>query len=82
MPTVFRSGSVRVAVLTRNEHEPPHVHVEHPDGTVVVLLDEQTRSAVLREASRRVKPTDVRAILELVDERYDECMATWETYHR
>jgi AmiR/NasT family two-component response regulator len=82
VPTVFSHGNVRVVVFTRNEHEPPHVHVEHPDGVVVVLLDEKTHQAVLREAGRKVKPGAVRAIVQLVDEHFSECLAQWERYHR
>jgi hypothetical protein len=64
VPTVFRGGNVRVAVLTRNEHEPPHVHVEHPDGVIVVLLDEKTKTAQLREATRKMKVADERGRIE------------------
>ncbi len=47
MPTILRVGNLRIAIFTRNEREPPHVHVEHPDGALVVKLVEETRSALL-----------------------------------
>jgi hypothetical protein len=82
VPTILRVGKLRIAILTRNEHEPPHVHVEHPDGTIVVFLDEKTRSARLREKSRGVKAIDVRYVVAVVDSNFDFLLAAWERIHR
>jgi Domain of unknown function (DUF4160) len=82
MPTILRVGTLRIAILTRNEHEPPHVHVEHPDGTIVVFLDEKSRSARLREKSRNVKPADVRNVVAVVDRNFNYLLAAWERIHR
>jgi hypothetical protein len=82
VPTILRVGNLRIAILTRNEHEPPHVHVEHPDGTLVVLLDEKTRSARLREKSRNVKAVDVRNVVAVIDRNFDGLLAAWERIHR
>jgi hypothetical protein len=78
VPTILRVGNLRIAILTRNEHEPPHVHVEHPDGTIVVFLDEKSRSARLREKSRNVKSADVRDVVAIVDRNFDHLLAAWE----
>ncbi|GAC1404497.1 MAG: hypothetical protein NVSMB64_07810 [Candidatus Velthaea sp.] len=82
VPTVLRTGNIRIAVFTRDEHEPPHVHVEHPNGTVVVLLDEKAGAARLKEASRNMRARDIRAIVEFVDEHFDKLLTAWETYNR
>jgi len=58
------------------------VHVEHPNGVIVVVLVEQAGFARLREASRHVKARDVRAVVDLVDAHFDELLAAWELHHR
>lgn len=75
MRTILRIDGFRIAILTRDEHEPPHVHVEHPNGTVVVLLDERSRQARLREKARGVAARDVRRVVEVVDEHFAELLA-------
>jgi hypothetical protein len=82
VPTILRVGKLRIAILTRNEHEPPHVHVEHPDGTIVVFLDEKSGSARLREASRSVKSNDVRGVVAVVDRNFDRLLTAWVEIHR
>jgi hypothetical protein len=82
MPTILRVGNLRIAILTRNEHEPPHVHVEHPDGTIVVSLDERTHTATLRESSRRVRRGDVRQVVAIVDLYFDRLLDAWKQIHR
>lgn len=82
MPTILRIHGFRIAILTRDEHEPPHVHVEHPSGTVVVLLDERSRQARLREKASGVAARDVRRVVEVVDEHFAELLAAWERIHR
>ncbi len=82
MPTILRAGKLRIAILTRNEHEPPHCHIEHPDGPIVVNLDEATGEAVLREAGRRVGKKDVSEALKIVNENFAGLLAAWEQIHR
>jgi hypothetical protein len=54
------------------------VHVRCPDGVVIVELDPVP---TLREIHGDVKPAIVRAILESIAERQDECIAAWRKYH-
>jgi hypothetical protein len=58
VPTILRVGKLRIAILTRNEHEPPHVHVEHPDGTIVVFLDEKSGFEPLKGAVTRERKSN------------------------
>jgi hypothetical protein len=82
VPAILRVGSIGVAILTRNEHELPHLHIEHPDKFVVVLLDEKLQFAHLREASRGIRASDVRNIVDIVDRNFDKLLAAWESIHR
>jgi hypothetical protein len=82
VPTILRVGKLRIAILTRNEHEPPHVHVEHPDGSIVVWLNERSREAKLRESSRRVRAGDVREAVAAVDRHFEILLAAWKRIHR
>ena len=79
MPEVFRQGSFVVRVLLPpREHGPAHVHVECPDGVVVVTLEPRIG---IRELYGKVKPNTVRDVLTAIHDRYDECIAGWRKYH-
>jgi hypothetical protein len=39
MPTILRVEGFDVAILTRDEHPPPHVHVYTGDEEIVIELD-------------------------------------------
>jgi hypothetical protein len=82
VPTVLRVGNFRISIMIRDEHEPPHVHVEHPDGKIVVLLDEISRQARVIRATRRLKSHDIGTIEDLIDCHFIELLAAWETIHR
>jgi len=81
VPTILRVDDLRIAIFT-DDHEPAHVHVQHPDGIVVVLLDARTRRAVLRGRSRGVSARDTRRIVEIVGEHFETLFAAWERLHR
>lgn len=81
MPTVLRFRAMRF-IIYLNDHEPPHVHVELPDGEVVVILDETTRAVQIRDVFGVVRPQDVVRIDALVGEYFETFIATWERYHR
>lgn len=69
-------------IIYLNDHEPPHVHVELPDGEVVVILDETTRAVHVREKLGIVRPQDLVRIDALVGEHFETFIATWKRYHR
>jgi hypothetical protein len=39
MPRILRIDGFEVAILTRDEHPPPHVHVYHADEEIVIELE-------------------------------------------
>jgi Domain of unknown function (DUF4160) len=82
MPTVLRYGSMRFQIHTRNEHEQPHVHVDSPDGEIVVILDEETPAVVLREAGRNVRAIDITRALVIAWEHFETLIKVWTEYHR
>jgi Domain of unknown function (DUF4160) len=82
MPTVLRIGSMRFAIHLRDEHEPPHVHVDHPDGTVVVVLLEASRKTAVREAHGSVSAAEIRRITIIIEEHFETLLAIWSRYHR
>ena len=82
MPTIVRIGSIAIAINIRDEHEPPHVHVWHPDGDVIVVLDEATRTVWVRDATKRMKANDVRRVASAVQDHFEMLLAAWSFYHR
>src|ERR1700733_841234 len=82
MPTVLRLGSMRFQIYTRNEHEPPHVHVHLPDGEVVVILEEAVQAVILRDAARNVRTVDVARILAIAEDHFETLIAVWSYYNR
>ena len=75
MPTVLRSGSVRVVVYL-NDHLPAHVHVLGPDWAVVINLIGPT----IREAigcGRR----EARQALQLVMANQENLIGAWRAIH-
>jgi hypothetical protein len=82
MPTVLRFGSMNFRIHLRNEHEPPHVHVFHPDGEVIVILDEVTGTARVRKYARTVRANDVTRIETIATEHFETLLDVWILYHR
>jgi len=82
MPTILRVGSLDIAINLRDEHEPPHVHVRHPDGTIVVVLDECTGTVWTRHSKGNISSSEIRRIMSIVDEHFEMIVATWSFYHR
>jgi Domain of unknown function (DUF4160) len=82
VPTTLRVGSLDIIINLRGEHEPPHVHVRHPDGFVIVVLDEATHTVWVRDANRRISGHEVRRVAAIVQQHFDLLLATWSFYHR
>ena len=82
MPTVLRFGSMRFEIHLRNEHEPPHVHVDLPDGEVVVVLDELNGTVSVRDKDRDVRAVDVARTVMIVTQHFDVLLELWSYYHR
>jgi hypothetical protein len=75
MPTVLRSGGLRVVVYP-NDHSPAHVHVLGPGWAVVVYL----RGPDVREAIN-CSESEARRALELVAMHRDVLMEAWRQIH-
>jgi hypothetical protein len=80
VPTVFVLDGYRVQVYTRNEHQPPHVHVERAQTSIPVLIGEEVRWRGDWDGRR---PTDreLRRGVEIVGSRLADCLAMWNRYH-
>ncbi len=63
MPTILRIGTFRFHFYSDEGNEPPHVHVETPDGECKFWLD-----PIKLARNRGVSPFTVRAIEKLVYE--------------
>lgn len=85
MPRVLKHvlGGVEIYVLTRNEHPPPHVHIEHPaEGWEIKVhfsFIENFASTYKVEHVRGKLPSRARLnslLLEVMNSRR-ECRASW-----
>jgi hypothetical protein len=82
VPTILRVGSLDIAINLRDEHEPPHVHVRHPDGTIVVVLDASTGTVSTRHSKGKISSSEIRRIISIVEEHFEMIITTWSFYHR
>lgn len=67
------------------DHEPPHVHGRYQDIVVIVELAEGRRVR-LADRNDAVRPADaktnqVRHVLRVAGEHFDELMEKWEAAH-
>ncbi len=63
MPTVLRIGSFRFHFYSDERNEPPHIHVETPDGECKFWLD-----PIRLARNKNVSPKVIRDIEKLVFE--------------
>ena len=75
MPTVLRSGSLRV-VIYPNDHPPAHVHVLGPDWVVVINLVGPVVREVINCSERQA-----RRALRLIMSHKAELMDAWNRLH-
>ena len=81
MPTVLRHDGFRVVIyLPPREHEPPHVHVWHAGGEVVIDLASRSAPQTIRSAAG-MRTTDIARAFWLVEERHAFLLDCWRTYH-
>jgi hypothetical protein len=73
MPTVLRIGSSRFHFYSDERNEPPHIHVETPDGECKFWLDPITLAR-----NKGVSPPNLRIIEKLV---YEHQSLLKEKYH-
>ena len=75
MPTVLRSGGLRVVVYP-NDHIPAHVHIIGPGWVVVINLNGPSVREAINANEREVR----RALQLVVAHRY-ELMEAWRRIH-
>jgi hypothetical protein len=75
MPTVLRSGGLRV-VIYPNDHPPAHVHVLGPGWVVVINLIGPTVREVINCGER-----EARRALRLIVSRRTELRDAWNRLH-
>lgn len=63
MPTILRIGSFRFHFYSDEGNEPPHIHVETPDGECKFWLE-----PIRLARNKNVQPKVIRAIEKLVFE--------------
>jgi len=66
MPTVMKSGSFRFHFYSDEGNEPPHIHVETPNGECKFWLD-----PVRLSKNKGVEPETIRRIEKTVSEYRD-----------
>jgi hypothetical protein len=76
VPTVLRIGPFRFHFYSDERNEPPHIHVESPDGECKFWL------APIRLARNKgVTPRDLRTIEKLVYEHATLLKEKWDEIH-
>ncbi|QSV46642.1 DUF4160 domain-containing protein [Geobacter benzoatilyticus] len=76
MPTVLRIGSFRFHFYSDERNEPPHIHVETPEGECKFWLD-----PIVLARNKGVPPLVVRAIERLVFEHQVYLKEKYHEYH-
>lgn len=76
MPTVLKIGSFRFHFYSDERNEPPHIHVETPEGECKFWLD-----PIVLARNKGVPPLVVRAIERLVFEHQVYLKEKYHEYH-
>lgn len=79
MPTVLRSGGLRVAVYP-NDHPPAHVHVIGGGSEAVFRLNCPAGPVALRENYRFARQ-EIGEIRQMLDQRLLLLCGAWERLH-
>ncbi len=74
MPTVLRVKGYRFVIFT-NDHNPPHIHVQHAEGAAKVEL-EPVSIAEHYQLSRR----QLNEIIEIVEENQEFLLGKWQEF--
>ena len=79
MPTIYVVDGFTVAIYTR-DHRPPHVHVFHRDGEVVIAIGEPGEDPEVR-AVYGLRTWEVARAVEIVRENQAAIRDAWREYH-
>jgi hypothetical protein len=81
VPTIFSERGFRVCIFVRDEHPPPHVHVEHAGTFIPVLIALDGASWRGDYRGRRPREAEIRGAVALVERRLQYCLFQWNRYH-
>jgi hypothetical protein len=73
MPTILNKNGFKFFFYA-NEHEPKHIHVMKGEGFAKVEIDS------FRVAIDRMKPKDLKAALDIIQEHNAEFKRSWNDY--
>jgi len=76
MPTVLRIGAFRFHFYSDERMEPPHIHVETPEGECKFWLE-----PIRLARNKGVSPVQLRAIERLVFEHREYLLGKYYEYH-
>lgn len=76
-PTIFTSKSLQFRINTRNEHNPPHVHVVRADAEAVIVI--KTGEVLFSDG---FSPKALKEIREQVEHHREELLEAWNDYWR
>ena len=77
MPTVLRIGSFRFHFYSDEGNEPPHIHIETPEGECKFWLD-----AIKLARNKGVSPSAVRNLEKLVFEHQSFLLEKFNEYFK
>ncbi|MEA4949329.1 MAG: DUF4160 domain-containing protein [Petrimonas sp.] len=77
MPTVLRIGSFRFHYYSDEGNEPPHIHIETPDGECKFWLD-----PIKLVRNKGVSPSTVRNLEKLVFEHQSFLLEKFNEYFK
>ena len=77
MPTVLRIGAFRFHFYSDESDEPPHIHVETPDGECKFWLN-----PVGLARNKGVPPHVINSIEKIVYERHEFLQEKYDEFHK
>ncbi|MDD5138903.1 MAG: DUF4160 domain-containing protein [Verrucomicrobiales bacterium] len=77
MPEVMRTRGFRFFFFSREEHEPPHIHVERAEKYAKFWLEPMVELA----GSRAFRSHELTVLREMVEEYREQFILAWNEYH-
>jgi hypothetical protein len=81
VPTLFEEDGFQVRLYLRDEHPPPHVHVEHAGTVISVLISLAGASLRGDHIGRRPRRDEISKAVNIVGRRLQYCLFAWNRYH-
>lgn len=79
MPTIHREAGFRFSFFA-NDHNPPHIHVTNSNGTMKVILGDQTMAPSIF-AVTGMKKADGRKALKIIQAHKNKFLSEWSKWH-